>query len=40
MLLTDARRDARTGPDGELIPLDKQDRTGGIARRLPKASPS
>ena len=27
MLLTDARRRARTGPDGELIPLDKQDRT-------------
>jgi RNA polymerase sigma factor (sigma-70 family) len=27
MLLTDARRDARTGPDGELIALDKQDRT-------------
>ena len=27
MLLTDARRQARTGPDGELIPLDKQDRT-------------
>jgi RNA polymerase sigma factor (sigma-70 family) len=27
MLLTDARRDARTGPDGELVPLDKQDRT-------------
>jgi RNA polymerase sigma factor (sigma-70 family) len=27
MLLTDARRDARTGPDEELIPLDKQDRT-------------
>jgi predicted RNA polymerase sigma factor len=27
MLLTDARRHARTGPDGELIPLDKQDRT-------------
>ena len=27
MLLTDARRDARTGPDGELIPLDKQNRT-------------
>jgi RNA polymerase sigma factor (sigma-70 family) len=26
MLLTDARRAARTGPDGELIPLDKQDR--------------
>jgi RNA polymerase sigma factor (sigma-70 family) len=27
MLLTDARRTARTGPDGELIPLSKQDRT-------------
>ena len=27
MLLTDARRPGRTGPDGELIPLDKQDRT-------------
>jgi predicted RNA polymerase sigma factor len=27
MLLTDARRAARAGPDGELIPLDKQDRT-------------
>jgi predicted RNA polymerase sigma factor len=27
MLLTDARRDARTGAGGELIPLDKQDRT-------------
>jgi RNA polymerase sigma factor (sigma-70 family) len=26
MLLTDARRNARTGPDGELISLDKQDR--------------
>jgi RNA polymerase sigma factor (sigma-70 family) len=26
MLLTDARRDARTGPDGELIPLTEQDR--------------
>ena len=26
MLLTDARRRARTGPDGELIPLDQQDR--------------
>jgi predicted RNA polymerase sigma factor len=26
MLLTDARRAARTGPDGELIPLDEQDR--------------
>ncbi|MFI7675046.1 RNA polymerase sigma factor [Actinophytocola sp. NPDC049390] len=27
MLLTDARRDARTGPTGELIPLTDQDRT-------------
>jgi len=27
MLLTDARRAARTGPNEELIPLDKQDRT-------------
>ena len=27
MLLTDARRAARTGPEGELIPLTKQDRT-------------
>ncbi|MGB9144291.1 MAG: sigma-70 family RNA polymerase sigma factor [Acidobacteriaceae bacterium] len=27
MLLTDARRTARTGPEGELIPLDKQDRS-------------
>jgi RNA polymerase sigma factor (sigma-70 family) len=27
MLLTDARRTARTGPGGEIIPLDEQDRT-------------
>ena len=27
MLLTDARRTARTGPNGELVPLDEQDRT-------------
>jgi len=27
MLLTDARRVARTGPAGELVPLDEQDRT-------------
>jgi RNA polymerase sigma factor (sigma-70 family) len=27
MLLTDARRPARTGPDGELIPLEEQDRS-------------
>ncbi|MFI9768781.1 RNA polymerase sigma factor [Streptomyces sp. NPDC052415] len=26
MLLTDARRDARTGPGGDLVPLDEQDR--------------
>jgi len=26
MLLTDARRPARTGPDGELVPLAEQDR--------------
>ena len=49
MLLTDARRPARTGPDGELIPLDKQDRrlwnreaiAEGVAlvsRALPKGS--
>ena len=38
MLLTDARRAARTGPSGELIPLDQQDRTlwdrGAIAEGL------
>lgn len=27
MLLTDARRAARTGPGGELVPLDEQDRS-------------
>jgi RNA polymerase sigma factor (sigma-70 family) len=27
MLLSDARRDARSGPNGELVPLDQQDRT-------------
>jgi len=27
MLLTDARRPARCGPDGEVIPLEEQDRT-------------
>jgi predicted RNA polymerase sigma factor len=27
MRLTDARRAARTGPDGELVPLDEQDRS-------------
>ena len=33
MLLTDARRAARTGPDGELIPLAEQDRTLWDRRR-------
>ncbi|HVZ31707.1 MAG TPA: DUF6596 domain-containing protein, partial [Polyangiaceae bacterium] len=27
MLLSDARRQARSGPEGEIIPLDEQDRT-------------
>ena len=27
MLLTDARREARTGPGGELVPMDAQDRS-------------
>lgn len=27
MLLTDSRRDARTGPDGQLVPLAEQDRS-------------
>ncbi|MEV6487915.1 sigma-70 family RNA polymerase sigma factor [Actinoplanes sp. NPDC051633] len=27
MLLTDARRDSRTGPDGQLVPLAEQDRS-------------
>ncbi len=27
MLLTDARREARSGPGGELVPLDEQDRS-------------
>jgi RNA polymerase sigma-70 factor (ECF subfamily) len=38
MLLTDARRLARTGPSGELVPLDEQDRArwdrGAIAAGL------
>ena len=34
MLLTDARRSARTGPDGELIPLAEQDRTLWDARAI------
>ena len=50
LLLTDARRLARTGPGGELIPLDEQDRTrwdrGAIAEgigilesTLPRSAP-
>ena len=39
MLLTDARRAARTGPEGELIPLTRQDRTlWDRERDLPRAS--
>ena len=34
MLLTDARRAARTGASGELIPLDEQDRTLWDARLI------
>jgi RNA polymerase sigma factor (sigma-70 family) len=34
MLLTDARRAARTGPGGELMPLDEQDRTLWDARAI------
>ena len=34
MLLTDARRPARTGASGELIPLDEQDRTRWDARLI------
>ncbi|MCP3140298.1 RNA polymerase sigma factor [Pyxidicoccus xibeiensis] len=34
MLLTDARREARTGPVGELIPLDEQDRSRWDAQAI------
>jgi predicted RNA polymerase sigma factor len=34
MLLTDARRDARTGPGGDLIPLGEQDRSRWDAARI------
>jgi RNA polymerase sigma factor (sigma-70 family) len=34
MLLTDARRPARTGPDGALIPMDEQDRSRWDAGRI------
>ena len=38
MLLTDARRPARTGPDGELIPLAEQDRTRWDQRQIAKGT--
>jgi predicted RNA polymerase sigma factor len=34
MLLTDARRPARTGPGGELVPMAEQDRSRWDARRI------
>jgi RNA polymerase sigma factor (sigma-70 family) len=34
MLLTDARRPARTGPDGALIPMAEQDRTRWLASSI------
>jgi predicted RNA polymerase sigma factor len=34
MLLTDARRSARTGPGGELVPLDEQDRALWDQRKI------
>src|SRR5262245_37821800 len=37
MLLTDARRSARTGPAGELIPLDRQDRSTWDRARIAEA---
>jgi RNA polymerase sigma factor (sigma-70 family) len=37
MLLTDARRAARTGPDGELIPLGQQDRSRWDRERIAEA---
>ena len=38
MLLTDARRVARTGPAGELIPLDEQDRAQWDQRMIAEGS--
>ena len=40
MLLTDARRAARAGPDGRAIPLAEQTGTGGTPPRSPRARPS
>jgi RNA polymerase sigma factor (sigma-70 family) len=34
MLLTDARRPARTGPDGALVPMAEQDRGAWLADRI------
>ncbi len=34
MLLTEARRAARTSPDGSLVPLDEQDRTAWDCERI------
>ena len=38
MLLTDARRPARTGPDGELVPMAEQDRSRWNAAQIGRAS--
>jgi RNA polymerase sigma factor (sigma-70 family) len=38
MLLTDARRNARTGTSGELIPLDEQDRSLWNQRQIDEGS--
>ena len=38
MLLTDARRSARTGPAGELIPLERQDRSLWNAGQIAEGS--
>ena len=38
MLLTDARRAARAGPNGELIPLDEQDRSLWNQRQIEEGS--
>ena len=40
MILTDARRLVRTGPEGELIPLDKQDPPYGTGKPSLRASHS
>jgi RNA polymerase sigma-70 factor (ECF subfamily) len=34
LLLTDARRDARVGPDGDLVPLAEQDRSAWDSARI------